>query len=147
MIRFLIRRCLGDGDPGDPAVRRRCGTVSGGVGIFLNLLLCAGKLIAGAVTGSVAMIADGVNNLSDAASSVVTLVGFRMAGQGADADHPFGHGRIEYVSGLVVALAILLMGFEVGRSALESLFEASEPSFSPAVVVILCAAIGVKLWM
>ncbi len=147
LIQFIIRRCLGNGDRGDPAVRRRCGAVSGGIGIFLNLLLCAGKLIAGAVTSSVAMVADGVNNLSDAASSVVTLIGFQLAGQGADADHPFGHGRIEYVSGLVVSMAILLMGFEVGRSALASLFGTGETSFSPAAVGILCASIAVKLWM
>jgi len=147
LIQFIIRACLRGGDPGDPAVRRRCGTVSGGVGIFLNLLLCLGKLTAGAVTASVAMVADGVNNLSDAASSVVTLIGFRMAGQVADAEHPFGHGRLEYVSGLIVALAILLMGVEVGRSALEALFRHTEPQFSPAAVAVLCAAIGVKLWM
>jgi len=147
LIQFIVRRSLDGGDPEDPAVRRRCGTVSGAVGILLNLLLCAGKLIAGALTSSVAMVADGVNNLSDAASSVVTLIGFRLAGQEADAEHPFGHGRIEYVSGLVVALAILLMGVEVGRSALEALFEGTETAFSPVSVVILCIAIGVKLWM
>lgn len=93
------------------------------------------------------MVADAVNNLSDAATSVVTLIGFRLAGQEADEDHPFGHGRVEYIAGLIVAMAILLMGVEVGRSALESLFGQSETQFSPVALVILAAAILVKFWM
>ena len=128
MIRLLIRACLKNGDPKSPAVRRRCGTVAGGVGIALNALLFLSKVIAGLATASVAMVADGINNLSDAASSVVTLIGFRLAGQEADAEHPFGHGRMEYVTGLIVALAILLMGVEVGKSALDALLH--PPSLS-----------------
>ena len=93
----------------EPAVRRRYGALSGGVGILLNLLLAAGKLLAGALSGSVAMTADALNNLTDAASSVVTLIGFRVAGHKADAEHPFGHGRAEYVSGFLVSLLILLV--------------------------------------
>ena len=112
--------------PDDPEVRRRCGSLSGGVGIGLNLLLSLGKLLSGLLTGSVAMVADGLNNLSDAATSVVTLVGFHLAGQKADREHPFGHGRMEYVTGLIVALAVLLMGFEVGRSAVEQIFVPEE---------------------
>lgn len=147
MIDALLRAILKDGDPDDPEFRRRCGALSGGVGIFLNLLLFAGKLAAGLITASVAIVADAVNNLSDAATSVVTLIGFRLAGQEADADHPFGHGRIEYVAGLVVSLAILLMGLEVGRSACGALFHREEVLFSPLAMVILCAAIAVKLWL
>ena len=146
-MNFLIRACLGGGAPQAPATRLRCGTISGAAGIFLNVLLFLGKVIAGTLTSSVAMVADAVNNLSDAATSVVTLIGFRLAGQEADEDHPFGHGRVEYIAGLIVAMAILLMGLEVGRSALESLFGQSETQFSPVALVILAAAILVKFWM
>lgn len=133
--------------PDDPEVRRRCGSLSGGVGIGLNLLLSLGKLLSGLLTGSVAMVADGLNNLSDAATSVVTLVGFHLAGQKADREHPFGHGRMEYVTGLIVALAVLLMGFEVGRSAVEQIFAPEEVAFSPAACGVLLASILIKLWM
>ena len=122
MTAFLIRLLLPSGaDPGDPQVRQRCGSVSGGVGIALNALLFLGKLLSGLATGSIAVVADAFNNLSDAASSVITLVGFRLAGQDADQEHPFGHGRMEYLTGLVVALAILLMGVEIGKSSLEKI--------------------------
>jgi cation diffusion facilitator family transporter len=147
LIQHLVRRCLRGGDPNSPVTRRRCGTVSGLVGIGLNVALFCGKLIAGLITGSVAMVADAINNLSDAATSVVTLVGFRMAGRAADAEHPFGHGRIEYITGLIVALAILLMGVEVGRSSVEALLHPAAVQVTPLALVILCAAIGVKLWM
>ncbi len=147
IVNFIVQLCLRGEDPQSPQARRRCGTIAGTMGILLNLLLSGSKLLAGLLTASVAMTADGLNNLSDAATSVVTLIGFRLAGQEADADHPFGHGRIEYVAGLIVSLAILLMGVEVGRSAVESLLHASEPDFSPLAVGILCAAILVKFWM
>ncbi|MEA4933810.1 MAG: cation diffusion facilitator family transporter [Lawsonibacter sp.] len=147
MIQFIIRACLKGDDPNAPETRRRCGTVAGGVGIFLNLLLCSGKLAAGLITSSVAIVADALNNLSDAFTSVITLVGFRLAGQDADANHPFGHGRLEYITGLIVALAVLLMGFEVGRSALGALLSPVPLHSTPLSLAILCAAIAVKLWM
>ena len=147
LIRFFIRACLRGADPNAPQTRRRCGTIAGSVGICLNLLLCAGKLAAGLATASVAIVADGVNNLSDAATSVITLVGFRLAGRTADAEHPFGHGRIEYITGLLVSLAVLLMGIEVGRSALRALFAPEPVIVTPLTVVILCVAIAVKLWL
>ena len=146
-MNIILRLCLGGEDPQSPHVRRRCGTISGGMGIFLNLLLAGSKMLAGLITASVAMTADGLNNLSDAATSVVTLIGFRLAGQEADEEHPFGHGRMEYVAGLVVSMAILLMGIEVGRSAVDSLLHGSDTQFSPLAVGILCAAILVKFWM
>ena len=108
-MNVIAQLCLRGEDPHSPQARRRCGTISGGMGIVLNLLLSISKLLAGLLTASVAMTADGLNNLSDAATSVVTLIGFRLAGQEADAEHPFGHGRIEYVAGLIVSLAVLLM--------------------------------------
>ena len=147
MLKKLIGLCLRGGDPKDPDVRRRCGAISGGMGIGLNLLLFAGKLLAGILSGSVAMVADAVNNLSDAATSVVTLVGFRLAGQQADADHPFGHGRIEYITGLLVSLAVLLMGVEIGRSSVEALLRPQNVQMSLLTLVILAAAILIKLWI
>ena len=117
------------------------------VGILLNTLLCLGKLAAGMLTGSVAIVADALNNLSDAASSVITLVGFRLAGQVADEEHPFGHGRMEYLTGLVVSMAILLMGFELGKSSVEKLIHPEELDFSWLAAAILAAAVLVKLWM
>ena len=147
MIKALTRRCLGGADPTAPEVRQRCGTLAGGVGILLNTLLCLGKLGAGLLTGSIAVVADGLNNLSDAASSVITLIGFRLAGQAADEEHPFGHGRIEYLSGLLVAMAILLMGFELGKSSLEKLLHPEQLSFSWLAIAILAVSIGMKIWM
>lgn len=148
MTKLLMKLFLpAGGDPKDPAVRKRYGTLSGATGMILNLLLFLGKLLSGLLTGSIAVIADAVNNLSDAASSVVTLIGFRLAGHKADEGHPFGHGRIEYLTGLIVALAILLMGFEIGKSSVQKIFYPEELAFSWLAVGILTAAIGVKLWM
>ena len=104
-------------------------------------------ILSGLATGSIAVVADAFNNLSDAASSVITLVGFRLAGQDADQEHPFGHGRMEYLTGLVVALAILLMGVEIGKSSLEKIFSPEVTTFSWMAVVILFLSILVKLWM
>ena len=131
----------------DPAVREKYGLLSGVVGIILNLLLSAGKFLAGMATSSISITADALNNLTDAASSVVTLVGFRLAGQKADADHPFGHGRMEYLSGLLVSLIILLVGFELLKSSVEKILHPEEVAFSWVSVAILAASICVKLWM
>ena len=147
MIQALTRRWLAGQDPSAPEVRQKCGTRAGVVGIVLNALLCMGKLAAGLLTGSVAIVADAFNNLSDAASSVITLVGFRLAAQAADEEHPFGHGRMEYLAGLVVSMAILLMGFELGKTSVEKLLHPEELSFSWLAVAILAAAVLVKLWM
>ena len=146
-MNLVLKFCLGGGGALTPEARQRCGTRAALVGILLNVLLSLGKGLAGLLTSSVAMVADAANNLSDAASSVVTLVGFRMAAQEADAEHPFGHGRAEYVSGLVVALAILLMGIEVGRSALDALLHPQPVDATPLSLIILVAAILVKVWM
>lgn len=145
----LILKCIfaNNPSPEDPAVRNRCGTVSGTVGIALNLLLFAGKLIAGLVTGAISVTADALNNLTDAGSSAATLIGFRLAGQKPDTDHPFGHGRFEYLTGLVVSMLILLVGFELGKSSVEKILHPQEVLFSPIAAVILFASICIKLWM
>jgi cation diffusion facilitator family transporter len=103
------------------AVRRQYGVLCGGVGIALNIMLFFGKFFAGTISGSIAITADAFNNLSDAGSSLVTILGFKLAGQKPDPDHPFGHGRMEYLSGLVVAMLILLMGFELLKSSVEKI--------------------------
>lgn len=148
MTERLVRRFIPDWENvGDPAVRERYGILSGGVGIFLNLLLSVGKMLAGLLTGSIAVTADAFNNLSDAGSSVVTLVGFKLAGQKADDGHPFGHGRIEYLAGLLVSLLILMVGVELGKSSIEKIIHPEEVAFSLLSVGILAASILVKLWM
>ena len=132
---------------GDPAVRQRYGVLAGGAGIVLNLLLFAGKLAAGLLTGAISVTADAFNNLSDAATSVVTLLGFRLAGQKADAEHPFGHGRIEYLAGLIVSLAILVVGVELGKSSIEKILHPEDTRLTALTAGILIASILVKLWM
>ncbi len=128
-------------------VRRAWGSLCGFMGIALNLLLFAGKLAAGALSGSIAVTADAFNNLSDAGSSVVTLLGFRLAGKKPDADHPFGHGRMEYVSGLAVAGLILLMGAELAKSSVEKILRPESVSFSWLAAAILLLSVGVKVYM
>ncbi len=148
MIRFLARHLIRDYDnAADPAVRRAYGVLCGCVGIGLNLLLFAGKFLAGLVSSSIAITADAFNNLSDAGSSVVTLLGFKLAAQQPDRNHPFGHGRLEYVSGLVVSMVILLMGVELGKSSVEKILHPAEVTFSPLVAAILAVSICVKLYM
>ena len=113
----------------------------------MNILLFAGKLVAGTLSGSIAITADAFNNLSDAGSSVVTLLGFRLAGKKPDAGHPFGHGRLEYVSGLIVAGLILLMGAELAKSSVDKILHPEAVTFSWLAAGILLASIGVKLYM
>lgn len=131
----------------DPAVRERYGLLAGGVGLALNLLLFAGKLCAGILTGAISVIADAFNNLSDAAGSAVTLAGFKLASQRADEQHPFGHGRIEYLAGLGVSILILLVGVELGKSSIEKILRPEETVLTPLAVALLAASILVKLWM
>ena len=131
----------------DAAVRRAYGQLCGLVGIALNILLFAGKFFAGTLSGSIAITADAFNNLSDAGSSVVTLLGFRLAGKKPDPEHPFGHGRMEYLSGLVVSALILLMGVELAKSSFQKILHPEAVEFSVAAVVILLASIAVKLYM
>ena len=148
MIELLSRWFIRNREnTGDPAVRLAYGRLCGLVGIGLNLLLFGGKLFAGTVSGSVAVTADAFNNLSDAGSSVVTLLGFQLAGKKPDPQHPFGHGRIEYISGLVVSGLILLMGVELGNSSVEKILHPEAVDFSLLAMGILVASIAVKLYM
>lgn len=134
-------------DTSDTAVRQAYGMLCGFVGILLNLLLFTGKFFAGALSRSIAITADAFNNLSDAASSVITLAGFKMAGQKPDPDHPFGHGRIEYISGLLVSVLILFMAFELLKSSVNKIIHPVELSCSPLILAILIVSILVKCYM
>lgn len=148
MIELLVRIMIKNPENiNDPKVREAYGVLSGGVGILCNLVLFALKLLAGILTGAVSIMADAFNNLSDAGSSVVTLIGFKMAGKPADTEHPFGHGRIEYLSGLFVAVAILFMGYELLKSSIDKILHPEVLEFEAVSVVILLAAILVKFWM
>ncbi len=148
MTSLLVRLFIKNSDQvEDPTVRGRYGALSGVVGIILNLLLSLGKLAAGALTEAISVTADAFNNLSDAGSSLVTLVGFRLSAKRADSDHPFGHGRMEYLSGLAVAVVILLVGLELLESSIRKLFSPQETLFSWLSVGILAVSILVKLWM
>ena len=148
MIGFLAKIFIKDKENVKaPGVRQAYGILCGAVGIALNVLLFAGKFIAGAVSGSIAITADAFNNLSDAGASAVTLAGFRLASQKPDPEHPFGHGRIEYVSGFVVAMLILLMGFELGKSALGRIISPQELEVSPLILAILLVSVLVKGYM
>ena len=127
--------------------RQAYGMLCGVLGILLNVLLFIGKFVAGRLSNSIAITADAVNNLSDAGSSFITLVGFKLAGQKPDTEHPFGHGRMEYISGLVVAAAILLMGYELAKDSIDKILHPQETEFSLLVVAILLVSICVKLYM
>ena len=148
MIEFLARVFIRHRDTLSPsALRQAYGQLCGAVGIGLNLLLFVGKLFAGTISGSIAITADAFNNLSDAGSSLVTLLGFRLAGRKPDPEHPFGHGRMEYISGLAVAGLILLMGVELGKSSLKKILSPEEIVSSPLVLAILAVSVAVKLYM
>ena len=131
----------------NPNVRLKYGILCGAVGILFNILLFTGKLIAGTLTGSIGITADAFNNLSDAGSSTITLVGFRLSGTKADKEHPFGHGRFEYIAGLIVSMAILLMGFELGKTSIDKIIHPEAVTFSYLAVGVLIVSILTKLYM
>ena len=148
MITLLSRIFIKNAsDVQQPSVRQAYGVLCGAVGIFLNICLFTGKFIAGSLSNSIAITADAFNNLSDAGSSIITLIGFRMAGQKPDPDHPFGHGRIEYISGLIVSMLICLMGLELLKSSFTKILHPEEFTFSPVILVILVSSILVKCYM
>ena len=148
MTELLLRMFVKDHENADaPAVHAAVGTLAGIVGVVCNVLLFAGKLTVGLLAASVSITADALNNLSDASSSVITLLGFRMAQRPADKNHPYGHARYEYLSGLVVAFLILLIGAELARSALGKIIHPGEVYISNLAIAVMAASVLVKLWM
>lgn len=130
----------------DPAVRDKCGRVAGAVGIVTNFLLFLMKIIVGTVFHSVSVTADAINNLTDSGSSVVTLIGFKMASKPADEKHPFGHARIEYLSGVIVSFIVIFLGLQLGMSSVEKILTPEENALTPVALVVLVISILAKLW-
>ena len=148
MVTFLAKIIIKNpSDYHSGEVRQAYGMLCGTVGILLNILLFAGKWLAGTLSGSIAITADAFNNLSDAGSSVITLLGFKLSGQKPDPEHPFGHGRMEYISGLFVAVAILIMGFELVKTSVGKVLHPETIESSPLILGILIASILVKFYM
>ena len=148
MTQFLIRLFIRQPDHAqDPKVRAAYGNLACWVGVACNLLLCLGKLTVGTLFGSIAIMADALNNLSDASSNVVSLVGFKLAGKAPDAEHPFGHARYEYLAGLVVSVTILGIGFSLLKESVVKVLHPTPVMFSWLTVAVLIASILVKLWM
>ncbi|MBQ2840985.1 MAG: cation transporter [Oscillospiraceae bacterium] len=148
MTELIVRLFIKDSEnTSNPAVRTRYGIISSIVGIISNTALATLKFILGILSNSIAITADAVNNLSDSASSIVTLVGFKLSSKPADREHPFGHGRMEYVCGLLIAFLVLLVGFEVGKTSVLRIFSGERSVYSPFVVIGLSASICVKLWL
>lgn len=146
MVSFLLRRFLPEN--ADAKISRNIyGYVCGSMGIFLNLFLFASKLAIGIVSSSISIIADAFNNLTDAGSSVISLFGFVLSGQKADSEHPFGHGRIEYIAGTLISAAIILVGFELLKSSVNKILNPGEFIFNRYVVIVLLLSIMVKLYM
>jgi cation diffusion facilitator family transporter len=147
MISLLAKLFLKPDRKSESELRKAYGILCGAVGIGLNVVLFLLKFLAGSISGSIAITADAFNNLSDAGSSVVTTLGFQLAGQKPDPDHPFGHGRIEYLSGLAVSMLIFLMGFELAKSSIAKIRNPEPVELNLLVAVILCVSIAVKLYM
>lgn len=148
MTNWLLHTFIKNSDhPEDPKVRAAVGILSGIVGIFCNILLFGGKLAVGLLTRSVSITADAMNNLSDATSSVVTMLGFRLAERPADEEHPFGHARYEYLSGLAVSALILIIGVELAKSSLDKVLHPAAVEFGWTTAAVLAGSILVKLWM
>ncbi len=148
MTKLLLRLFVKNSeDTGNPKTRSAIGKLSGVVGIIANLFLFAGKLLVGTLSGSVSITADAMNNLSDASSSIVTFVGFKLAEKPADEDHPYGHARFEYLSGLAVAALIIVIGFELAKTSVQKIFNPADVAFSGITVTVLISSIAVKLWL
>ena len=147
MTQLLLNLFVKSSDPSDPVYRSACGKLAGATGIACNLLLFVGKLLAGLLSGAVSVMADAFNNLADASSSLVTLMGFRLAEKPADPHHPYGHARFEYLSGLIVSAMILLIGAELAKTSLGKILHPEDVAFSWLTAGILAASILVKLWL
>lgn len=147
MSDFLFKKFVKDFENvKDPKVRDSYGKLAGIVGIISNGILCAMKIIIGLISGSIAIVADGINNLADASSSIITLIGFKLSALPEDEEHPYGHARIEYLAGTAVSIMIILVGFELGKSSIDKILHPAPLDFSPVVVIVLLLAIAVKIW-
>ena len=149
MTKLLVKLFIKNSeDVNNGTVRLKYGTLGGAVGILCNLFLCTLKITVGFMTASISIVADGLNNLSDMGSSIITMIGFKMAGKPADSDHPFGHGRMEYMSAFIVSMLILLVGAELLKSSVTALATGeSAPAYSVWAIIILAVSVLVKLWM
>lgn len=147
MTGLLTRLFIKDGSADTPAVRSAYGKMAGKVGIFCNILLCAGKFLAGMISGSVSVTADAVNNLSDASSSLISLIGFKLSERSADAEHPYGHGRYEYLAGFIVAALIMVIGGQLMRDSIMKIIEPGDVEFGIVPLTVLVLSILVKLWL
>lgn len=148
MTNFIIKKFIKDYENvNEPKVRESYGTVSSITGIVVNVMLSAGKILTGILFNSISVTADGVNNLSDGASSIITLIGFKISGKPADKDHPFGHARMEYLAGLILGIAILLVGVELIKSSFNKIINPVKTVFSIEMTVVLSISILVKLWL
>lgn len=145
-LRLLMLFVKNGADTSDPRVRERCASVAGAIGIASNLFLSLIKIIVGALSKSISITADAVNNLTDAASSIITLIGFKLSGKPADAEHPYGHRRIEYITGLIVSMVITVLGVEFLINSVQNLLDPSETIYSTVSIVILVLSILIKLW-
>ena len=147
MTKLLLKLFIRNQNPQEFGTRAAVGKLSGAVGILCNLLLAAAKLVVGILAGAVSVTADAMNNFSDAASSIVTLVGFKLAEKPADSEHPYGHARFEYLSGLAVAALIIVIGFELAKTSLDKILHPAAVLVSVPLIVVLAASMAVKLWM
>lgn len=143
MTKIIMKKFISGSD--NP--RTKSGIISGITGIICNIILCMAKFAAGMITGSIAITADAVNNLSDASSNIVTVFSSKISSKPNDTEHPFGHGRMEYVSAMIVSFMIMVMGFEIAKSSIEKLINPQKIDFSIASIIILIVSVLVKLWM
>lgn len=147
MNEFIFRHFIKDWENvKNPKVRDQYGKLAGIVGILSNALLCVMKILVGLISGSIAIVADAVNNLADASSSLITLIGFKLAAMPEDKEHPYGHARIEYLAGLLVSVIIIVVGLELGKSSAEKILAPTPTEFSATAVIVLLLAIGIKIW-
>lgn len=148
MIQLFVKLFINDYENiQDAKVREAYGVLGGSLGIVCNIILFLAKLVAGIMTGAISIMADAFNNLSDAGSSIVTLIGFKLAGKPADKEHPFGHGRIEYLAGIFISAAILLVGWQLGTTSIQKIIHPEELNYSAVSVLILVGSVLMKFWM
>lgn len=147
MGKILIKLFVKDHEnTDDPKVRESYGKFAGIIGIVSNLILCTMKILIGLFSRSIAIVADGINNLADASSSIITLIGFKLASQPEDEDHPYGHARIEYLTGLFISIFIIIIGFQLLKTSIDKIIHPDPLEFSYITIIVLVVAIGIKLW-